>query len=78
MIQHLYILQNDHHDKSSEHPSPYIDAKKCQIGNTALLTIVTRLYITSPAHIYFLIGSLYLSATFTHFPNITAPPPTYV
>ena len=24
MIPHVYILQNDHREKSSEHPSPHV------------------------------------------------------
>ena len=39
---------------------------------STVLTIVTMLYITSPRLPYFITGSLYLSAPFTHF--IQSPP----
>ena len=38
-----------------------------QIYNTVLLTIVTRLYITSPGLTYFITGSLYLLIPSSHF-----------
>ena len=36
------------------------------LGHIVLLTLATRLYITSPGIIYFLTGHLYLLKTFTH------------
>ena len=62
MIQYLYSLGKDHHNKSSYHPSPYIVINifsgdenfrdllfsNFQKCNTVSLTIVTMLYMTSP------------------------------
>ena len=86
MIRYLYILLNDHHDKSSYHVPPYIVTKffflwwgllrftlrNFKTHNIVLLTIVTMLYFTSPWLIYFITGILYLLPPFTHF---THPPP---
>ena len=38
-----------------------------QILNTALVTIVTRLYITSPGHVYFITEGLYILTPVTYF-----------
>ena len=46
MIWQLYILENDHHSKSSDHLSPYK-------ANAILLTIFSLLYIISPWLIYY-------------------------
>ena len=60
MIQYLYILQNDHHNKSGQHISPCIItvfflvmgtfkiySHNFQLCNTISLPVATMLYITS-------------------------------
>ena len=46
-----------------------------QIYTAVFLTIITVLYITSPALIHLIIGSLYPLTAFTHFPYPYPPPP---
>ena len=89
MIQYLYTLQNNHHNKYSYHPSPYKVTicflvmrtfKIYSLGNfqtctTILLTIVTKLYITSPWLIYFITESLSLLTPFYYFPTFSVPSP---
>ena len=60
------MSQNDHHDMSSYHVSPY--------KVITLLTIFTVLYIISLRLIYFVIGSLYLLISFTYLPTSTLLP----
>ena len=60
VIWHLYTLEIDHYDESSNNQSPYKII-------TILLTILSGLYITSPWLIYFITGSLYLWIPFTYF-----------
>ena len=43
---------------------------KFQIYNTVLLTIVTKLYSTSPGLIHLITGSLCLLTPFTHFTSL--------
>lgn len=81
MIQYLYILQIDRHNKSSEHPSLrssnfflVIRAFKIhspstfQMGNAVLLTPVMQ-RMTLPCLIHLIIGNLYLLNPFTHSGN---------
>ena len=56
---YFYTSQNDHHDKSSYHLSPYKNI-------TLWLTIFLTVYIFSPWLIYFLTEILYF-LTSTHF-----------
>ena len=51
MIPYFYTLQNDHNNESGYHLSPYKVI-------TILLTIFSRLYITSPGLMYFISGNL--------------------
>lgn len=73
------VLQNNHHNMSSWHLSPYIllsflvmrtfkfySLSNFQICSTLLLTIITALFITSLWLIHSITGSLYLLTPFTH------------
>ena len=89
MIQYFYILQNDHHSKSSSHSSPYMITNffsydenfydllsTFQIYDTVWLIIITMRYITSLCLIYFLAGSFWFLTLFTCFcPNHLSPLP---
>ena len=88
MIGYLCILQNDHHNKSNYHLSPYIvtefflvmitfkiySVRKFQIYDTVLVTVIIMLYVTFPGLTYFIPGSLYLLSPFTPFAHPPAPP----
>lgn len=82
MIQYLYALWKDHHNKSSYHPSPHkvtnffflmmrpfkiYSPGNFQICTVILLVIVMMLYIISPLLIYFVTGRLYVMTPFTYF-----------
>ena len=87
MTWHMHILWNDHHNKSSEHPSPHI-VKLFLVMRTKprsallktvkykILTSVTMLYIIFPEVIYLLAGNVYLLTIITHFSTsyIQQPP----
>ena len=66
VVQYFYILQNDHHNKSSYHLSPYKMI-------TVSLTIFPMFYVISLWIIYSITGSLYLFITLSCF---TQPPHT--
>ena len=88
MTWHMHILWNDHHNKSSEHPSPHIvklflvmrtkprSALLKTVKYKILLTSVTMLYIIFPEVIYLLAGNVYLLTIITHFSTsyIQQPP----
>ena len=65
VVQHLYTLWNDLHDKSRSHLSPYK-------VTTILLAIFPMLYIASPC-IYYMTGSLYVLILFTYFIHSPTP-----
>ena len=73
MIHYLYVLRNDHHNKSSWYLSANIVTKISflwwellwftfnifQMHNTVLSILVTMLYMTSPGLTYFITGSFF-------------------
>ena len=87
MLWYLYTLWNDHYDKSSYRLSSQLrnylflwwkrfkiySLSNFQIHNTVLFAIVSMLYMTSLWLIYFITGSLYLLASFTHFAHPSHP-----
>ena len=90
MIWHLYTLWNDHHGKSSHHPSHGNLPKKffllmrtfkihspgnLQMCTTISFIVVTMLHTTSPWPVHFTIGSLYLQTPFIHFTHPSGPFP---
>ena len=68
-IRYLYTLQNDHHDKSSYHPSLHKDI-------ALLLTRFPVLYITSPWLVCFITGSRYFLISFTYRTQSSTPLPS--
>lgn len=80
MIHYLCILWNDHHNESNW---PYMiinsfsfdkNFKVYSLGSlhicNMVLIILTTLYVTSPWLIYFIIRSLCILTSFTHFTHL--------
>ena len=84
MIQYLYILQNDQHNKSSEHPSMHIVINFLCVRFTLLATFKYAVHIYShnccvlhPQDLLLITGNLCFLVTFTHFalnPYFWQPP----
>ena len=68
VIWYFYTLQNDHHDKSSYHLSPY--------KNTLLLAVLPKLSFLSLWLIYFIIGNMYLLISLTFLTHLHTPLPS--
>jgi len=87
MIWFMYILQNNHHNNFSYHPSLHIVTNfflvqrtfkiflnNFQIYSTIFLTLVTMLYVRSPALIPLTIGCLHLWPPLPISPTLHSPP----
>ena len=83
-ICYMHILWNIH--KICKHPLSHVVTNifscnenswnllsEATIKYTLLLTLVTRLCVTSPGLIYLITESAYLLTTFTHFPPLAYP-----